>query len=210
MHIKQSVYKLPIILRKPISEAISETEVLIWKLNKQPMPMPHKGKVKVLSKYIQKFKPDIFIETGTYLGQTIDKLKDNFAEVYSIELDKKLYKNAKKLFAGNKRIKILQGDSAIVLGRIIKSIKYPTLFWLDAHYSGGITAKGNKNTPVLKELTAITKNMPKGSVILIDDAREFNGKSDYPKLEVIKNFIAKKLPGYKINVEQDIIRICPV
>lgn len=210
MHLKQSIYKLPGALRKPTSGIVSGIEVLVWNTTGKTVPMPHREKMEVLFKYINKYQPEIFVETGTYLGQTVDYLEKYFEQIYSVELDRKLYKNAKKLFAGNKRIKILQGDSAIVLGRIIKSIKYPTLFWLDAHYSGGITAKGNKNTPVLKELTAITKNMPKGSVILIDDAREFNGKSDYPKLEVIKNFIAKKLPGYKINVEQDIIRICPV
>lgn len=209
MHIKQSVYKLPKVLRKPLSSAISETEVLLWKLKKRPVPMPHKEKMKVLLKYIKTFKPDIFIETGTYLGQTVDKLENNFKEVYSVELDKKLYKNAKKIFSGNKRVKILQGDSAVVLNKIVKNINSPTLFWLDAHYSGGITAKGKKNTPVLKELTVIAKHMSKGSVVLIDDAREFTGESDYPKLEMIQKFVEKQMPKYKIYTDKDIIRIYP-
>lgn len=209
MHIKQSVFKLPQALRKPISTVISKTEILIWKLNRQPIPMPHEEKMKILLKYIQKFKLDIFIETGTYLGQTVDRLENNFDEVYSIELDKKLFKNAKKLFSDNKRINILQGDSAVVINKIVKKVKSPTLFWLDAHYSGGITAKGKKNTPVLKELTVIAKNMPKGSVVLIDDAREFTGNSGYPKLEVIKKFVEKKMPKYKMYTDKDIIQIYP-
>lgn len=209
MNIKQSVFRLPKVLRKPLDIIISEIEVLLWKTNKQSASMPHQEKMKVLLKYINKSRLKIFVETGTYLGQTVDDLENKFDKVYSIELDNILYQNAKKMFSNNKNVNIFRGDSAEILNKIVKTIKSPALFWLDAHYSGGITAKGSKNTPILKELTIISKNLVKGSVILIDDAREFNGKNDYPKIGVVKIFVSKNFPNYKMKIKQDIIRIYP-
>ena len=47
------------------------------------------------------------------------------------------------------------------------------LFWLDAHYSGGDTAKGQSNTPVMSELEAILAYSRRNDIILVDDLRYF-------------------------------------
>ena len=70
-------------------------------------------------------------------------IKDNFEHIVSIELDKELYENAAKFFRKDKHIEIIQGDSSKVLPEILKNINQRCLFWLDGHFSGGITAKGN-------------------------------------------------------------------
>lgn len=41
--------------------------------------------------------------------------------------------------------------------------------WLDAHYSGGTTAKGKKSSPLKDELEIIKKHPIKNHIILIDD-----------------------------------------
>jgi len=90
---------------------------------------------------------------------------------------------------------------------VIAAIDEPTTFWLDAHYSGGITAKGEKDTPVMEELYAILNQFKHRCVILIDDARCFNGKDDYPTIEEVRGFIFGKQHDWVFEVRNDIIRI---
>ena len=94
-----------------------------------------------------------------------------------------------------------------VLPSLLTLIREPCLFWLDAHYSEGITVKSDLNTPILEELKHIFAHTIRGHVILIDDARCFTGREDYPTGEELKLFVAKKRPGWIFEVKDDIIRI---
>jgi hypothetical protein len=47
----------------------------------------------------------------------------------------------------------------------------------------------------------------KDHVILIDDARCFIGKDNYPTLQELKEFTSKNWPNSTFNVEDDIISI---
>ena len=136
----------------------------------------------------------------------IDAVKNIFNKVYSIELDKTLYENAVNRFKRYNHIKIINGDSGETLFQILKDVKKPCLFWLDGHYSGETTAKGEFNTPIFKELTTIINHAVKNHIILIDDARCFVGKDDYPTIEELKFFIKNK--NLNLIVKNDIIIIC--
>ena len=118
------------------------------------LPAPEE-KAAIINEYAQKYNCYNLIETGTYLGDTIEAMKHNFKRLYSIELSQKLYKKACKRFENDIHIKLYQGDSKDVLPVILEEINEKTLFWLDGHYSAGITAKADKDTPILEELEAI-------------------------------------------------------
>jgi len=60
----------------------------------------------------------------------------------------------------------------------------------------------------MKELRRIFNHEIKNHVILIDDARFFIGKDNYPTLQELKEFVLKNYPKSTFNVEDDIIRIC--
>lgn len=166
-----------------------------------------KRKWAVIKEFQQKYNIDTFVETGTYLGETIRGVKDFFQEIYSIELDQTLFEIAVNNFASNPKIKILQGDSANTLPFVFDLINRRTLFWLDAHASGGITARGEKVTPVTEELLAIKNNSIKNHIILIDDAESFVGANDYPAVNKLKNSIIEINPKYKLEIKGNIIRI---
>jgi hypothetical protein len=166
-----------------------------------------RDKQKIVKQYAKDFNLKILLETGTYLGSMVDASKDDFEKIFSIELDKNLFIKAKKKFRQHKNIQILNGDSSKVLKKILINVNKPCLFWLDAHYSKGITARGKKETPVLEELNYIFKHPVGNHVILIDDARLFKGKNDYPSLGKIRQLVADNLPHYKMEVKRDIIRI---
>ena len=148
-----------------------------------------------------------FIETGTNEGVMIDAVKDRFDQIYSIELDTDLYTRSKARFSSNQHIHILQGDSGELLGKVLADVSTPSIFWLDAHYSGGITAKTESETPILKELTVIFNHDVKGHVILIDDAWSFGTIKDYPSMSELRRFVKSKRPQIKVEVQNGIIRI---
>ena len=133
--------------------------------------------------------------------------KFTFGQIYSIELDAGLCMKARERFTDVPNVNIIQGDSSNILPDILASVKQPCLFWLDGHYSGDITAKGDLNTPIKKELERIFAHPIKNHVILIDDARCFTGQNDYPTMEDLKKFVAKKRPKWIFEIKNDIIRI---
>ncbi len=157
----------------------------------------------------KQFTPDIFIETGTYLGDMVYAMQGYFERLYSIELSTELYQNAKKRFAAQPHITILNGDSGAILSELMATIHEPVLFWLDAHYSAGITAKGDLDTPISKELEIIFNHPVTNHVILIDDARLFVGKDSYPTIAALEKLVADHGAKYDLSVSDDIIRLYP-
>ncbi len=181
---------------------------IIWFIKDKPIPPPDFIKEKIIKKYAFRFSPKVFIETGTYYGDKINALKHLFLKIISIELDKELYEKAKQRFKDYSNIEIIQGDSSKILPKILPGISGKILFWLDAHYSGSITARGKKETPILNELKAIFNSHPKENIILIDDARLFVGKNDYPTVdELIDNLRKSNNLNFNYKIENDIIII---
>jgi len=197
----KKLFKKPIILNR--QEQLSE-----WEKNGRPSPPPHIVKQMAIEEYQKKFNAKILVETGTYLGDMVEAQRNHFEKIYSVELSKKLFQRAVKKFKLYPHINILNGDSGIVLNKIVPEIEVPALFWLDGHYSEGITAKGVKECPVEEELQVILKSdLP--HIILIDDARLFNGTHDYPTLVEIKQLYNKSGRNYSITIKDDIIRLTP-
>ncbi len=170
---------------------------------------PHHIKQQTIINFAEKFNINILVETGTYLGEMVEAMKPHFEKIYSIELSKELYQKAKNKFKDEKNIKIIQGDSGIELGKLLKEINQPVLFWLDGHYSEGITAQGDKDTPIYEELTHIFNANLNTAVIIIDDARCFGSDPAYPSIQELSDFVKTHSPDVNIEVKGDSIRITP-
>jgi len=184
-----------------------EKKMREWKRKGSPLPMPNLGKQQVVIDYIKRFSPAVFIETGTYKGKMVYAVMPYAKEIYSIELDETHYRNAQKRFAGYPNIHIIQGQSGEVLPKVLANINKRCLFWLDAHYSGGSTAKGQTETPIMQELQCILDHpMAEAHVILIDDACCFTGENDYPTLAILEKFVLSIHPHWVFDVKNDIIR----
>ena len=184
-------------------------EIVKWVINGKPIPPPHIIKQKIIRTYAKTFKINILVETGTYRGDMVDAMKYVFDYIYSIELSKKLYKKAKDRFKGEEHIELICGDSGIELLNVINRINQPTLFWLDGHYSEGITARADKDTPIHEELDHLLNAENLGHVIIIDDARNFGSHPAYPSIYELKNLIWLKKPNVNIVIKDDVIRITP-
>lgn len=178
-----------------------------WIKTGKPVPSPHIVKQHTVKEFAKRFGLTIFIETGTYQGDMVYAVKNKFEEICSIELGMELYKSAKIRFAEGKHITILQGNSGEILEQVLSKVNKPCLFWLDGHYSAGITVKGDLETPIEKELFHISRHkFKRNHVILIDDARCFTGQGDYPSIQSLKEWAI--LEGFhNFEIKDDIIRI---
>ncbi len=178
-----------------------------WLTIGQPVPPPHRAKQLSIIDLAHKHSMNVFIETGTYLGDMVEAMKGIFDQIHSIELSAALYRLALKRFRGYPGIHLYQGDSGTVLGEILKELHVPALFWLDGHYSSGATSKGPLETPIEQELKHILNHPLRAKhVIVIDDARLFTGRNDYPTIESVHT--AATAAGYNFfEIESDSIRI---
>jgi hypothetical protein len=112
-----------------------------------------------------------FVETGTYLGGGVDwALGQHFAQILSCEYSGRLYDKAVARFAGQDRVQLRCDDSAHWLSTLNLSV--PSLYYLDAHDSGGETQfVPGRPIPLIEEMRALTGGDITRSVIAIDDER---------------------------------------
>ncbi len=141
-----------------------------------------------------------FVETGSFSGKGIQlALKVGFKEVRSIECVRRIYDAVVKKFRSDTRVKIWFGDSSKDVWDMIKDIREPITFWLDAHVYPP-RKDGGKNCPLLEELEQIKWHPIKTHTILIADmhclgTRAFDGLTK-------EDLIAKILdinPNYEIS-----------
>jgi len=178
-----------------------------WRKQGSPAPPPHILKQRILAHYARRYRLKSLVETGTYHGDMLDAMRKRFRQLFSIELSIDLCQRAKERLQAYPHISILQGDSSVELPKLLSTLNTPTLFWLDGHYSAGNTARGALETPVSSEIDAILKHTVRHHVILIDDARNFDGTHDYPLLDQFRRSILAARPTAKFAVADDIIRI---
>lgn len=207
--LQKYAYWVPALQRR--LDHVRQTKQLSWWREQKPrfLPLPHLLKPKLLKGYASEYGLSILVETGTYMGEMVEALRESFGKVYSIELSEEFTQRARRYFRKRKNVKILQGDSGEVIGELLKEIDQPTLFWLDGHWSEDQTARGKKSTPIMEELDHILRAKDLRHVILIDDARPSGKSEDYPPIDELTTFVHSLRRNIDVFVEDDIIRILP-
>lgn len=152
-----------------------------------------------------------FVETGTFLGNTSTFLASFSANLYTIEPEGKLHKMASHRFRNVSKINTLKGTSEETFPELLPRLSGDINFWLDGHYSGGITFKGDSDCPVAAELEQIEKNLDRFDrvSVLIDDVRCFPpsqtsalDESDYPPLDSLVDWA--RCNKFSWQIEHDI------
>jgi hypothetical protein len=169
----------------------------------------------LLMDYARKFKCTTFVETGTYKGDTVKAMLVSglFQQIHTIDIYLDRAQAARNRYASFPNIHCWHGDSAEQMPEILRYVETPTLFWLDAHHSGGQIArvKGLIETPLMKELEAILSHpLAAQHVILIDDARYFEAfgskYENYPTEGEAAKLVLDKCPDWVWEVRDDIVR----
>lgn len=163
----------------------------------------------LLTAYARALGPRIFVETGTYLGDTAFDLAEVVEHVYTIELDPELAARARERFSDIANVTVLQGDSGELLRELVPLLGEPVLFWLDAHYSGHVTAQGGAESPIADELAAVLSHWTDDSAVLIDDADCFVGRAGYLSRRTLRGLVRERAPKLDMVVERNVIRLVP-
>jgi hypothetical protein len=136
-------------------------------------------------------------------------VQPHFDLVMSSELSPALQAGNRALLGHLPNVRLFTGDSATLLPEMARQIQGRALFWLDAHYSGGVTALGSKESPLCEELRAIASLERSDHCILIDDARSCTGLDDYPTLPELWALLRTVNPDYHLVMEWDCVMALP-
>jgi predicted O-methyltransferase YrrM len=131
-----------------------------------------------------------FVETGTYIGESLLMIAGLFDQLVSVEADPILHSAAKRLFMdkGITNVELSMGDSRSLLQHIDPAFGDESVYFLDAHYSHGITSREYGACPVIDEIVTVIERSP-DAVIVVDDLRTMTGLDGYPTLVDILNAI---------------------
>lgn len=192
-------------LGPPIRALVSRARTLQWIRNGRPAPAPPHRKQAFVVDQVRRHRPAVFVETGTYRGDTLAKVAPLVGRAVSIELDATLAELARHRLRSKPNVEILTGDSAETLPAVVASLSAPALFWLDGHFSGGATADSGLS-PILAEIGTVL-SAPIEHVILIDDLRLFDGTDGYPTLDQLRDAVDQHRPGWSFEASDDIAQV---
>tara|TARA_B100001115_G_C15767024_1_gene376131 strand:- start:411 stop:1007 length:597 start_codon:yes stop_codon:yes gene_type:complete len=185
-----------------------------WKKRNFNSPSPEFIKHQIIRN--NNLENSVWIETGTYYGETTKLLSRISNKTVTIEADEFLYKNTKDRMESYKNVEFLNGKSEdLLLSSIQSNLNFKNIcIYLDAHLcSDHLRNKntfGNENnaTPIKLELEIIEKflsNFEKVN-ILIDDIRLFDKNfQNYPNKSGLVEWCVKNKLSWEI--EHDIF-IC--
>ena len=144
------------------------------------------------------------IEVGTYRGVTAARCSKSFAKVYTIELSKELHEQAKAYLAPFTNVTALQGDGMDHLKSLFETANLQkAVVFLDGHFSGGDTAKGEVPEPGVEELKLLAKHKSKIGAIMIDDFRSFGTEPGFPSKTELINAIESDFKDFDFTVHFD-------
>lgn len=179
---------------------------LEWKRRQYASPSPPSVKRKVL---VRCGLPDgTWVETGTYMGDTTAFLSEYSKHVYTIEPSPELFKRAQARFSSNQKITCINGLSEQIFHDLLPKLSGKVNFWLDGHFSAGVTFKGPVDTPIVEELKAVEKNLARyqRAAVFIDDVRCFDPVNpeyrEYPKRAFLVEWAERN--GLDWHIEHDI------
>jgi predicted O-methyltransferase YrrM len=145
----------------------------------------------------------VFVESGTYLGDTTAFLRPSVDRVITVELAPTYAVAARQRFAADPGITVIEGDALNVLPALLEDLTEPALIYLDGHYSGGETARGNLDEPAAAILRSLDDaNVPEGSVLVVDDLRHM-GDPGLPELDELTAAARAAFPNARIRVGLD-------
>jgi hypothetical protein len=154
------------------------------------------------------------IETGTYRGLTARALAPLFGSVVTIELSRSLHERAARALGDVPNVEAIQGDSREVLAGIAPA-DTGTLYFLDGHWSGGVTDGADDECPLLGELAAIGPGHPQDCLV-IDDARFFTSApsppldpAQWPTITEVFDAIRTERPGHAVTLIDDQVLAVP-
>jgi hypothetical protein len=154
----------------------------LWRFAKgAPANLHSLTKYRVIGALARRSGGTCLIETGTFLGVTAARCARGFDTVLTVELDAQLATRAAKALAKFRNVTVYQGDAVALLPQMLAHpAAGKAVVFLDAHYSGGNTARGEVPEPALAELDILARHRDRIVGIVVDDFRCFGVEDGFP------------------------------
>jgi len=158
----------------------------------------------------------VFVETGTFRGRTANWASTLFPKVITIEASEEIWKQARTKYSSVTNIEFRHGRSEEVLNKVVRAIRQPAVFWLDAHWSGGNTFGSTSICPIRREIKEILVASCQ-HVVLVDDVRLFlappplpHDPDNWPSIgELLSDLQAVRPEGYQAITVDILISVPP-
>jgi len=184
-------------------------DLIRWHKRQYLPPSPQFIKLILLKKY--SVQSSIFIETGTFHGNSLLNLCSFFVKLYSIEPSEKYFEISKQNLKKKNNVVIINDTSENAFeSLIINNIADLTIF-LDGHYAGWDTFKLSTSqiSSVNHELNIVEKYLFKFKEfklsIFIDDFRLF-GSEGYPDKKFLFDFCIRNSLFFSIEHDMFVIK----
>lgn len=182
--------------------SVDALDYMKWSINGKKGAVPRLFVAYKLKQIAKAKNLESFIETGTHYGELTSYLLNDFKEIQTIELTEELYTFSRKRFEDDSHVTCIRGDSSDHLKDVLDTSNFKGLVYLDAYYSGGVTGRGETETPLKKEVDIILKSKFKG-VVVVNNLRCLTGANDYPKKQELLEKIKKA--GHVYHFEKDLL-----
>ncbi len=173
---------------------------------------------RLLAFLVKELPLKLFVETGTFKGDSLEIALRFFSHCESVEASPELHQQARTRFQGRDNVRLHLGDSPSFLRqRQAEFAGMPTLFWLDAHWCNADDTSGaTSQSPLLGELAGIGSLHP-DSVVLIDDARLYlcappapHRFENWPDLHSLVEALLKLSTRHRMMILNDVLLFYPV
>ncbi len=150
-----------------------------------------------LNQYITQHNCNIYVETGTGVGDCLEHATTfPFEQYYTVDIDGELVEKAKTKFTSLSNVNVIHNYSTEFLTELVPNLppEFPVLFFLDAHFPGAdfhkmtyeesIREFKEEAFPLLNEINIIKKHRDiSKDVFIIDDWKLYdeNLKCEHPE-----------------------------
>lgn len=116
--------------------------------------------------------PSVYVETGLWKGNQLAIAAKLFAECHGIELAPHWAEHNRSRFADDTHVLIHEGDSAVVLPRVLDTIDDAAVILLDAHFCKTDPPVAKSKFPLWAELDRISARATP-DIVIVDDVHTF-------------------------------------
>jgi hypothetical protein len=128
---------------------------------------------------------ELFVESGTFLGGTVEYLLPHARRIVSVEIEPHLYEAAQRRFSTSPSVELMLGDALEEIPRMLAGVAEPPLVYLDGHFTGGVNKEPGRFVEpalgILEKLAGL--GLPPGTTIVVDDLRLFGRGDGFPGLD---------------------------
>jgi hypothetical protein len=168
-----------------------------------------RAKRRFLLRLFKERNHELFVESGTFLGGTVEYFLPHARRIISVEIEPDLYEAARGHFERSPSVELVLGDALEEIPRVLAAVSEPPFVYLDGHFTGGVNKEPGRFVEpapgILEKLGEL--GLPAGTSIVVDDLRLFGRGDGFPPLDQLTSTARGAFPSAAMYVGIDCLVI---